>query len=262
MTAALEARSVGFAYEDRTVFESIDLKVDAAEMVAIIGPNGSGKTTLLKLLSGTIGATRGRILLSGGPLDGMPSRERARQVAVVPQESVLTFDFTVSETVLMGRIPHLGFLGVEGTEDLAAADEAMLRTGTRGFAGRSMARLSGGERQLVLIARALAQKPRVLLLDEPTAYLDIRHRLAIYRLLVRLNTEEGLTIITTSHDINMAARHCRRIILIKEGRIVADGPPLEVIRPDLLTEVYETPLDVSRDPAGGHPIATPASNGS
>ena len=227
-------------------------------MVALIGPNGSGKTTLLKLLSGALRPTAGEVRLEGRPLADLSARGRARRVAVVPQDTSMTFDFTVIETVLMGRTAYLGLFGVEGPEDLAATHEAMRRTGTLPFSARLLSHLSGGERQLVVIARALAQRPRLLLLDEPTAYLDIRHRLEIYGLLSRLNREEGLTIVTTSHDINLAARFCGRIILIKDGRVRADGAPAEVFRPEILSEVYETKLHVLADAATGIPFAVPA----
>jgi len=187
----------------------------------------------------------------------LSSKERARTVAVVPQDNSSVFDFTVMETVLMGRTAHLGLFGVEGPDDLAVAREAMTRTGTLSFASRLMSHLSGGERQLALIARALAQKPRLLLLDEPTAFLDIRHRLEIYELLARLNTQEGLTIIVTSHDLNLAARYCRRIVLLKEGAVRADGGVRQVLDPAILSEVYETPLRVTDDPETGIPYTIP-----
>lgn len=169
----------------------------------------------------------------------------------------MTFDFTVMETVLMGRTAWLGPFGVEGPADVAAAMDALERTGTAALAGRPLSHLSGGERQLAVIARALAQQPRALLLDEPTAFLDIRHRLEIYDLLARLNEERGLTILATSHDINLAARYCRRVVLIQHGRVRADGPPPAVFRPEILSDVYGTPLEVGTDPATGVPWATP-----
>jgi cobalamin transport system ATP-binding protein len=256
-TSLIEARALRFAYRDRPVFHGLDLRVHPGEMVALIGPNGSGKTTLLKLLSGALRPAAGDVMLEGQTLKSLSANERARRIAVVPQDNSMTFDFTVMETVLMGRTAYLGLLGVEGPEDLAAAREAMSRTGTLPFSGRLLSRLSGGERQLVIIARALAQRPRLLLLDEPTAFLDIRHRLEIYRLLSRLNAEEGLTIVTTSHDINLAARYCRRIVLIKEGMVRADGSPAEIFRPDILSEVYETRLNVLADGVTGAPFAVP-----
>jgi len=255
--AVLQTRGLRFGYRGRPLFAGLDLSVAPGEMAALIGPNGSGKTTLLKLLSGALRPEAGQVILSGSPLADLSARERARRIGVVPQETSMTFDFTVIETVLMGRTAWLGLFGIEGPEDLAAARQAMESTGTAGFSHRLLSQLSGGERQLTVIARALAQAPRVLLLDEPTAFLDIRHRLEIYGLLRRLNADEGLTILTTSHDINLAARYCRRILLIKEGAIRADGAPADVFRPEILSEVYETPLAVVADAATGLPFAMP-----
>lgn len=253
----IRTEALTFSWRDTPLFSGIDFHVKQGEMVALIGPNGSGKTTLLKLLSGVLRPSEGRVMLGGRALTDLTSRERARLVGVVPQESAAAFDFTVMETVLMGRTAHLGLFGVEGPDDLAAGREALERTGMLPFAARLMSHLSGGERQLALIARALAQKPRLILLDEPTAFLDIRHRLEIYELLARLNTEEGLTIIATSHDLNMAARYCRRIVLLKGGAVRADGDAASVFDPAILSDVYETPLRVTTDPETGLPYTTP-----
>ena len=253
----LEARGLRFGYGPAPLFEGLDLAIGAGAMVALIGPNGSGKTTLLRLMSGALRPNAGDVSLEGRRVADLAARERARRIAIVPQESAMTFDFTVMETVLMGRTPYLGLLGVEGPRDIQAAREAMHLTGTLALAGRLLGRLSGGERQLVLIARALAQEPSWLLLDEPTAFLDIRHREEIYALLGRLNEERALTILATSHDVNLAARHCRRLVLIKQGRVRADGSPARVFREEILSEVYETPLRVVSDPAAGHPYALP-----
>ncbi|HEY3176342.1 MAG TPA: ABC transporter ATP-binding protein [Candidatus Polarisedimenticolia bacterium] len=257
----IEALDLRFGYLGTPLFDGISMKVEPGEMTALIGPNGSGKTTLLRLLSGALRPASGEVRLGGRKVADLSARERARLVAVVPQESSATFDFTAMETVLMGRTAYLSFLGVEGPEDIAAAREAMERTTTLAFAGRLLSHLSGGERQLVVIARALAQRPRALLLDEPTAFLDIRHRLEIYELLARLNREEGLTIVTTSHDINLAARYCRRIVLIKEGSVRADGPPERVFDPVILSQVYETPLRVMTDAETGLPYTMPPPGG-
>ncbi len=257
ISSGLEASSVRFGYRGHPVFEGLSLSIVPGEMTALIGPNGSGKTTLLKLLSGALRPASGEVRVEGRPLARLSPGARARLIGVVPQETSLVFDFTVMETVLMGRTAYLGLLGVEGREDLVAASAAMHRTGTLPFAGRLLSQLSGGERQLVLIARALAQQPRMLLLDEPTVFLDIRHRLEIHDLLARLNIEEGLTILTASHDINLAARYCRRIVLLKEGRVRADGPPAEVFRAEVLSEIYDTPLMVVSDPDSGAPYALP-----
>jgi len=259
--AGLRAGGLCFGYAGAALFAQLELRIAPGEMVALIGPNGSGKTTLMKLLAGTLRASEGGVTLDGAAVAGMPARARARRIAVVPQEGHLAFDFTVREAVLMGRTAHLGPLGIEGPADLTAATEALQRTGTRHLAARMLSRLSGGERQLVVIARALAQQPDWLLLDEPTAFLDIRHRLEIFALLSRLNQQEGLTIVTTSHDINLAARYCRRIVLLKGGRIRADGTPAEVFQAGVLSDVYETPLRVERDARTGMPVALPEAGG-
>jgi iron complex transport system ATP-binding protein len=256
--ASVELRGVRFAWRERPLFDDLSLSIGAGEMAGLIGANGSGKTTLLRLLSGVIRPLSGEILVAGRPVAAVPPRERARMIGVVPQESRMTFDFSALEVVLMGRAAHLGWLGVEGAADLAAARRAMERTGTLPFSGRLIGRLSGGERQLVFVARALAQEPGLLLLDEPTAFLDIRHRLRIYAILGEMNREAGTTAITTSHDINLAARFCPRLILLKEGRIVADGATADVFREEILSDVYDTRIEVIRDPRSGEGLAVPA----
>ncbi len=256
---AVEAAGLSFGYGSHRLFDGLRLSLAAGEMAGIIGANGSGKTTLLKLISGVLRPSGGSLTAGGVEVSRIPPPARARRIAVVPQESRLVFDFTVLEVVLMGRAARLGWVGVESRDDLEAARHALLRTGILDLAARPMSALSGGERQLAFVARALAQEPGLLLLDEPTAWLDIRHRAETYRILEELNRQEGLTVLTTSHDINLAARHCPRLILLKQGKILADGPTREVFRADLLSELYDTPLRILEDPVTGSGLALPAS---
>jgi iron complex transport system ATP-binding protein len=254
---ALRLRDVHFSYGGPEVLAGIDLEVDAGELVAVLGPNGAGKTTLVRIATGGLAPSRGSVSLFGNPLGELPRRERARRVAVVPQESRAVFDFTVREIVRMGRAPHLGLLGIEGPADRDAAEEAMRETDLLELADHRMAELSGGEKQRVLIARALAQGSPLLLLDEPTAYLDIRHRLEVYRLARDLRASRGLTVLSVSHDINLAARFCPRVVLLHRGRVLADGPASEVITSGSLREVYGTEVRVLPDPDRGNPVVLP-----
>ena len=254
---AVEVSGLRFGYGGSALFDGLELSLPGGGMTGLIGANGSGKTTLLKLISGVLRPDGGSVAAGGREVASIPPPERARRIAVVPQESRLIFDFTVLEVVLMGRAARLGLLGIEGREDLEIARHALARTGMMDLAGRPVSHLSGGERQLVFVARALAQEPGLLLLDEPTAYLDIRHRLEIYRILGQLSRDQGITILTTSHDINLAARFCPRLVLLKRGRILADGPTAEVFRAEILSEVYDTPLRVLLDPETGSGLALP-----
>jgi iron complex transport system ATP-binding protein len=253
----LRFESVGFSYRKAPVFAGLDLEIREGEMTAVLGPNGSGKTTFVRLASGFLRPDSGAVHVSGRNLSSFPAGERARRVAVVPQETVLTFHFTVREMVRMGRAPHLGLLGVETERDFEIVREAMERSEVEHLAERSFLSLSGGERQRVILARALAQSPRLLLLDEPTAFLDLRHRLSAYRLLDGMNRENGLTVVVVSHDMNLAARHCRRLVLLDRGMIRAEGPPEEVLTPANLRDVYGVDAEVRRDPATGRPHVFP-----
>ncbi|HUC43858.1 MAG TPA: ABC transporter ATP-binding protein [Candidatus Sulfotelmatobacter sp.] len=254
---ALAFRRVDFAYGRTPILVGLDLTIANGTIVGVLGPNGAGKTTFVRLASATLQATSGSISLFGDDLSGLTSRERARRVAVVPQETYPVFDFTVDEIVRMGRAPHLGLLGIEGPADRAIAREAMERCEVAHVAARSLRELSGGERQRVLLARALTQRPRLLLLDEPTAFLDLKHRLDVYRVLSQLHRESGLTIVVVSHDINLAARHCDRLVLLRCGSVAADGTPAEVLRPDPIRAVYEVEVEIGTDPASGRPYVIP-----
>ncbi len=245
--ALVEARAVDFAYGPVRVFSGLDVKVGRGEFVGIIGPNGSGKTTFLKLISRVLQPAKGRVLLGGRDVREMSRKEIARTVAVVPQESDVGFDFTVFEVVLMGRTPHLGFLSFERREDFEAGRRAMRQTDTAGFAGRFLDELSGGEKQRVIIARALAQEPELLLLDEPTAFLDIRHQVGTYDLVRRLNRETGVTVVAVSHDVNMAGMYCDRLLLFGMGGVYRDGKPEEVLTAGNLEAVYGTRVTVAED---------------
>ncbi len=256
---ALAAASVSFSFPGsrETLFDGLSLTIDPGEFVAVLGPNGSGKTTLLRLLSGTLVPAGGEVRLGGRSILDLPPRARARRLAVVLQESRILFNFSILEVVLMGRSPHLGLWGLEGPADFAAAREALREVDLEGHEDRHLDELSSGERQRALIARALAQQPGVLLLDEPTAFLDIRHALEIYGILLRLNRESGLTVVAVSHDLNLAARYASRLALLHRGRLVADGPPAAVLTPEMIRRVYQTEAEVTTDPVTGRPYLIP-----
>ena len=252
------AKDIDFAYAaGAPVLRGLTLGIERGRLACLLGPNGSGKTTLLRILVGLLEPGAGEVRLAGVPLAEYPRGALARRVAYVPQETLSSVGFTVLETVLMGRSPHTGALGFESPADWYAAREALRQTNTEPFAERSLEELSGGERQRVIIARALAQEPDLILLDEPTSFLDIRHQHAIYGLLGRLVREKNLTVVCISHDLNLAAAYADDLVLVSRGRVVASGRPADVIRPEVLSPVYETPVEVRTDEATGRPFLLP-----
>jgi len=253
----LQADKINFSYNGAWVLRDVTFEIQTGDFVGLIGPNGSGKTTLLKLIDDILQPLEGTIRIHGTPVRQMKREALAKIVAVVPQESPMIFPFMVQEVVLMGRAPHLGKWRFEGEKDFAIVRRAMEMTDTLALSGRNMNRLSGGERQRVLIARALAQEPQLMLLDEPTAFLDIRHQVEFFNLIKTLNVNQGLTVMAVTHDINLASLYCDRIILLKEGRIRVTGSPAEVITEDHIQAVYETPVMVDQHPVTGLPRVTP-----
>jgi iron complex transport system ATP-binding protein len=255
----MEVRDLHFHHPGApsNLFEGLSLAIAPGEFLGLIGPNGSGKTTLLRLLSGTLRPSRGRVALTGRAIGSFRPRERAKLVALVPQESQVLFNFTVMEMVLMGRAPHLGMLGLEGPVDFETARTALKEMDLSGREEAPLRELSSGERQRALVARALAQEPRVLLLDEATAFLDLKHRLQIGEILLRLNRRQGLSIVSVSHDLNMAARYASRLIILQRGHLAAEGPPSSVITPEIVRSVYETEVIIQKDPSTGAPYVIP-----
>jgi len=251
----LELSGVAVRLGSRAVLAGVNLSVAPGEVVGLLGRNGAGKTTLLRVACGALAPDAGRVLLEGRALASTSRRERARSVALVPQDTQVPFPFSVAEVVLMGRTPHLGWLGFEGAHDLDVARAAMERMGIGALADRSVLTLSGGERQLAIVARALAQQPRLLLLDEPTAFLDLRHRLEVLTV-VRELAAAGASALVVSHDLGVAARFCDRLVLLGDGRILASGPPREVLTPDLLRAAFgiEVELGFATD---GVPVVVP-----
>ncbi len=235
--------AVSLRLGEREILHGVSLSLDAGEVVGLVGPNGAGKTTLLRVASGVVPSDEGRVLLGGRELRQLRRRDLARELAVVPQETAVAFPFTAGELVLMGRAPHLGTFGFDTAADVERARDAMERVGIEHLAGRSVLELSGGERQLVLVARALAQEPRVLLLDEPTAHLDLRHRLQVLAR-VREFAREGGAALVVSHDLGLAARTCDRVALLRDGRLCAAGPPTEVLTPAALRAVFGVEAEV------------------
>ena len=242
----LEAADLSFAYPgEPRILERVSFGIAAGTLVGILGPNGSGKTTLLRLLARALKPASGQIRLDGADVSTMPRRPLARRMAVVPQETVLAFDYSVLEIVLMGRYPHLAAFEVEGPGDLAAAAAALEATGVAGFAQRPFRTLSGGEKQRVMIASALAQlddretAAPILLLDEPTASLDLRYQIEVAALLRHLHEHRRVTIVLTTHDLRFAASVCDEAILLSKGRLLAKGTPREVLTPARIAELYE-----------------------
>ena len=255
----LWADNVSFRYGagDPLVVDGVTVRVARGGLVGILGPNGSGKTTLLRLLSGTRRPTSGRVFLDTHPLDRLSRRDVARRLAVVPQETELAFEYSALEIVLMGRHPHLGLFTVEGPADIAIAREALAATGTDRLADRAFHTLSGGEKQRVVIAAALAQSARILLLDEPTASLDLGYQLEVSALLQRLNEDRGVTMAISTHDLNLAASICRDLILMRAGRVIAAGPTDDVLTPAHVRILYDVEADVHVHADTGHLTVVP-----
>ena len=252
----IKLEQIGFKYNEHQVLKNVSFEVKRGEFLGILGPNGSGKTTLLNVIDGILIPQEGELWINGTSCNKLKRENLAKIIAVVPQESLMLFPFTVQEIVLMGRAPHLGKWRFEGETDFRIAHQAMEMTDTLSLMNRSMNALSAGERQRVLIARALAQQPQIMLLDEPTAFLDIKHQIDFFDLIKTLNKNQTLTVIGVTHDINLASLYCDRIILLRDGHIHCMGSPEEVIAESHIREVYETNVTVDRNPVTGQPRVT------
>jgi iron complex transport system ATP-binding protein len=250
MQSVIALNNLFFGYAASDVLKGITAEISRGEFVALVGPNGAGKSTLLKVIGGLIRNYRGSAKFYGEDISRIAPRELARRLAFVPQDTQMVFPFTVAEIVFMGRLPHRPRTLFENPGDVESAHEAMIQTDTVEFARKPFNELSGGERQRVVLASALAQNPEVLLLDEPTAFLDLKHQLQFYEILGRLNAERGLTIVSVTHDVNLAARYARRMIALRSGQFVVDGTPEEVLTPQHVYEVFEITAAVLRRPDG------------
>jgi iron complex transport system ATP-binding protein len=249
----LEIQKATLGYDHHPVLKDIDLKVKPGELVGLIGPNGCGKSTIIKALSHVISPKSGRVIVAGRNITSINRRELACMIGVVPQLPLLPSAFTAFEIVLMGRNPHLGLFQSEGQHDWELVKDAMEKTGTLPLANRHVNELSGGEIQCILIARVLVQETNAILLDEPTANLDIGRQLEVLDLLRRLSKENGTTVLAALHDLNLAAQYCDRLVLIHQGRIQADGTPSEVITDANISRVYGAGSCVYKHPVNGLP---------
>lgn len=252
MNPAIQTRNLSFAYQDRDVIHDVSLSIARGEMIAILGPNGSGKTTLLKILSAVLHG-QGQVMLNSRDIETYGRRDLSKLFAVVAQESRVNFPYTVAEVVLMGRASYHSEFALEGKKDLAIARASMELTDCLSFANRYLHELSGGEKQRVIIARALAQEPEILLLDEPSAFLDLKHQVQVFELLRRLNRERGLTIVAALHDLNLAALFFPRLVMFREGKVYRDGSPSEVLTEKTIDQVYGIRVRVEQDPVAGKP---------
>ncbi|MBI2868610.1 MAG: ABC transporter ATP-binding protein [Chloroflexi bacterium] len=250
----VEMRRVSVRYGKKPVLDDITCALKPGELTGLIGPNGSGKSTIIRALSRTVPVTSGMITFNGRNIDAVPRREFARLLGVVPQMPLLPSAFTAFEIVLLGRHPHLGLLQREGPQEVAITWEAMARTGTQALAERPINELSGGEIQCILIARVIAQRTEVILLDEPTANLDIGRQVEMLSLIRGLCRESRLTVLAAIHDLNLAAQYCDRLVMIDRGRVYAEGTPAEVITAANVKEVYGADSCVYTHPVNGLPV--------
>jgi iron complex transport system ATP-binding protein len=258
----LEMQNVTLGYGHKVVVEDITLRMKPGEMMGLVGPNGCGKSTIIKALSRVISPYSGRILLGGKDISRISRRDLSRLLGVVPQIPLLPSAFTAFEVVLMGRNPHLGLFQYEGTKDMAIAWRAMEKTQVKHLAQRRIGELSGGEIQCVVIARVLAQETEIVLLDEPTANLDISRQVEILDVIKSLCQQHGLIVVAALHDLNLAAQYCDRLVLINNGRIYAEGTPAEVITDDNIKAVYGAGSYVYSHPLSGLPAVLPSAGSS
>ena len=248
--------SRGKGAESEAVLKGLSCLILSGRVLGILGPNGSGKSTLLKLLARVFQPQKGTIEILGESLSGLSQLNVAKRVALVPQETLQVFPFTIAEMVLMGRSPHhqgWGGWHWEDSQDWAVAQNAMDELDVAHLGDRLVTEVSGGERQRAVIARALVQEPQILLLDEPTAFLDLHHQLDIARIIKRLNRERGLTVVLVSHDLNLASQYCDQVLLLNHGRLAAMGSPQTVIKPEVIEAVYGCSVLVDRHPQSGLP---------
>ncbi len=253
----LAADGVRFGYGGRTVLDGVDLAIRPGEIVGLIGPNGAGKSTLVRLLAGILRPAAGTVRLAGRPLAAWTRAERARRLALVPQDPSVEFPYTVLEVVLMGRSPHLPTLALPGRRDLAIARTALARLEVADLEARRMDELSGGERQRVFLARALAQEPAVLLLDEPTTHLDLRHQTQLHDVARARCRQGGVGVLSVLHDLNLAAAYCDRLALLAAGRMVREGRPADVLEPAVLERTFGTRVWVGRHATTHAPVVLP-----
>lgn len=255
--STLSAREVTLAYGERRVVDELSVDVTPGAITSIVGPNGCGKSTLLRALSRLLKPAAGQVLLDDRPLSDHPTRELARTLGLLPQTPVAPDGIVVADLVGRGRTPHQGLLGRWSTRDYEVVAEAMAATGTTDLAERSIEELSGGQRQRVWIAMALAQDTDILLLDEPTTYLDVAHQLEILDLLTDLNSSRGTTIVMVLHDLNLAARYSDRLIAMRAGAVHSTGTPEEVVTEQTMQEVFGVSSRVLPDPVSGRPMVMP-----
>ena len=253
MEPVLSLKKVGFRYDSLWAIRDLDFGVKPGELLAVLGPNGSGKSTLLKVVDGILTPQEGEVLLKERPVSKYTRPDLAKEVAMVAQETHFYFSFSALEVVLMGRFPHLGRFQFESKRDMEAASRALKATHCLHLAERPIHELSGGEKQRVLLARALAQEPTVILLDEPTSFLDLRYKKEIFDLISSLTHERGLSVMVVSHDIDLASQYCDQMVMLKDGRVYSTGAPGKVITASNIKAVYECPVIVDKNPAVGSP---------
>jgi iron complex transport system ATP-binding protein len=262
----LQIRDLTLAYGERVALRDVSLSLARGELLGVVGPNASGKSSLIRAITNVVTPQQGEVRLDGSPVRRISQREMAQRVAVVPQNPALPEAFTALEVVLMGRTPHLGLLQSERRADWAAVRRALEQTDAWHLVDRRIGELSGGERQRVVVARALAQETPLLLLDEPTAHLDVGHQATVLELVLRLCRSDGAdsrpkAVLAVVHDLTLAAQYCDRLAMLSEGCLVALGSPQEVLTPQVLASVYRTQVSVFPHPLTGRPVVTPAVNG-
>ncbi|MFG3224842.1 ABC transporter ATP-binding protein [Kitasatospora sp. NPDC048194] len=255
--ARLEGRGLTLAYEKRTIAENLSVAVPDRSFTVIIGPNACGKSTLLRALARTLRPTSGQVLLDGADIARLPAKHVARTLGLLPQTSVAPDGITVGELVSRGRYPHQGLLRQWSEQDERVVQESMAATGVGELAERMVDELSGGQRQRVWIAMALAQETPLLLLDEPTTYLDIAHQVELLDLCARLHEDQGRTLVAVLHDLNQAARYATHLIAMRDGAVLAAGPPQEVVTAELVEQVFRLPCRIVEDPESGTPLVVP-----